>query len=59
MKDGIFNFGRVPMTFALQKEVCQRLIAGPNSPDYSRPSIMAKYLCDVKLLFTISGKPFI
>ena len=43
------------MTFAFQKEVCERLVGKPNTDQYSRVSILAQYLCDVRLKFVIPG----
>jgi dimethyladenosine transferase 1 len=54
-KSDVFKLGRVPMTFAFQKEVCERLVGKPNTEQYSRISILAQYLCDVRLKFVIPG----
>lgn len=54
-KSELFSYGRIPMTFVFQKEVGQRLIAQPYTADYSRLSIMAQYLCNVRLKFLITG----
>ena len=35
------------MHFMLQKEVVNRLVAGPNSKAYGRLSVMAQYYCNV------------
>ncbi|SQC39333.1 dimethyladenosine transferase [Klebsiella pneumoniae] len=35
------------MHFMLQKEVVNRLVAGPNSKAYGRLSVMAQYYCQV------------
>ena len=32
----------------LQKEVALRMLANPNSKDYSRMSVMAQTFCDIK-----------
>ena len=56
MKNEIFEFGRVPMTFAFQKEVCDRFSAEPNTAEYSRLSVMSQYLCHVKTKFIIPGR---
>ena len=58
LKSEIFEYGRVPMTFAFQKEVCDRFTAKPHTGAYSRLSIMSQYLCDVSTKFTIPGKNF-
>ena len=41
------------MHFMLQKEVVQRLAAGPGSKDYGRLGIMAQYYCRVIPLFDV------
>ena len=35
------------MHFMLQKEVVNRLVAGPNSKAYGRLSVMAQYYCQI------------
>lgn len=41
------------MHFMLQKEVVQRMGAGPGSKAYGRLSIMVQYWCDVEYLFDV------
>lgn len=55
-QNGPFIYGRSNMLLTFQKEVAERLVAGPNDPQRSRLSIMAQYLCKVKLCFVIPGK---
>ena len=55
LKSDIFEYGRIPMTFAFQKEVCDRFTAKPGSAQYSRLSVMSQYLCEVSTKFTIPG----
>jgi 16S rRNA (adenine1518-N6/adenine1519-N6)-dimethyltransferase len=46
------------MHFMLQKEVAQRLAAGPGDSDYGRLSIMVQYYCAVALLFPVGAGAF-
>lgn len=47
------------MHFMLQKEVVERLAAGPGSKTYGRLGIMAQYFCEVELLFEVPPGAFI
>ena len=44
------------MHFMLQKEVVNRLVAGPNSKAYGRLSVMAQYYCQTPAVQGFSGK---
>ncbi|MEY8203764.1 MAG: 16S rRNA (adenine(1518)-N(6)/adenine(1519)-N(6))-dimethyltransferase RsmA [Bermanella sp.] len=46
------------MHFMLQKEVVQRMAAGPGENNYGRLSIMAQYFCDVQHLFDVGPAAF-
>ena len=46
------------MHFMLQKEVVDRLIAGPNHRDYGRLSIMVQYYCKTEWLFQVPPSAF-
>lgn len=46
------------MHFMLQKEVVQRLSAGPGTGDYGRLSVMVQYRCRVEPLFVIRPGAF-
>jgi 16S rRNA (adenine1518-N6/adenine1519-N6)-dimethyltransferase len=46
------------MHFMLQKEVVDRLCAGPGNRDYGRLSIMAQYFCRIESLFTVPPGAF-
>ncbi|MAD47140.1 MAG: 16S rRNA (adenine(1518)-N(6)/adenine(1519)-N(6))-dimethyltransferase [Oceanospirillaceae bacterium] len=46
------------MHFMLQKEVVDRLAAGPGTSDYGRLGIMAQYYCKVEPLFIVSPGSF-
>lgn len=53
VQDGIQD-----MHFMLQKEVVQRLAAGPNSKDYGRLSVMVQFFCDVIPLLEVPPHAF-
>ena len=42
----------------LQKEVVQRMVAGPDEPAYGRLSVMLQYRCRADLLFTVGAEAF-
>ncbi len=46
------------MHFMLQKEVVDRMAAGPGDNNYGRLSVMLQYHCDVESLFTIGPGAF-
>ena len=46
------------MHFMLQKEVVERLSAGPGSKTYGRLSVMLQYYCDVEHLFNVPPEAF-
>ena len=46
------------MHFMLQKEVVERLSAGPGSKSYGRLSVMLQYYCDVEHLFNVPPEAF-
>lgn len=46
------------MHFMLQKEVVERMAAGPGSKTYGRLSVMTQFYCQVRLLFTVSRHAF-
>lgn len=46
------------MHFMLQKEVVQRLAAGPGDNNYGRLSIMAQYYCQVQHMFDVGPGAF-
>jgi len=46
------------MTFMLQKEVVQRLAAGPDDDNYGRLSVMVQYYCQVDHLFDVPPGAF-
>ncbi|MGJ8686476.1 MAG: 16S rRNA (adenine(1518)-N(6)/adenine(1519)-N(6))-dimethyltransferase RsmA [Spongiibacteraceae bacterium] len=46
------------MHFMLQKEVVDRLAAGPGSKTYGRLSVMAQYFCEVESLFEVPPEAF-
>jgi 16S rRNA (adenine1518-N6/adenine1519-N6)-dimethyltransferase len=46
------------MTFMLQKEVVDRMIAAPASSEYGRLSVMLQYHCQIEKLFDVSPDAF-
>lgn len=46
------------MHFMLQKEVVERMVAGPGSKTYGRLSIMVQYFCKVEQLFIVPPGAF-
>lgn len=46
------------MHFMLQKEVVERLAAGPGTRDYGRLSVMVQYHCEVDYLFDVPPESF-
>jgi 16S rRNA (adenine1518-N6/adenine1519-N6)-dimethyltransferase len=47
------------LTLMFQKEVAQRLAAGPRSKEYGRLSVLTQWLCEVDLLFDIPPQAFV
>nr|VUD33728.1 dimethyladenosine transferase [Raoultella sp. NCTC 9187] len=45
------------MHFMLQKEVVNRLVAGPNSKAYGRLSVMAQYYCQIIPVLEVRRPP--
>lgn len=46
------------MTLMLQKEVVDRIVAGVNTPEYGRLSILCQYACDVRKNFLVKPECF-
>jgi 16S rRNA (adenine1518-N6/adenine1519-N6)-dimethyltransferase len=46
------------MTFMLQKEVVERMIAMPSSSKYGRLSVMLQYHCHIEKIFDVSPEAF-
>lgn len=46
-------------TLMFQKEVADRLVASPGTPDYGRLSVIAQWLCDVRFEFTVDARAFV
>lgn len=46
------------MTFMLQKEVVERMVAAPGSGDYGRLSVMLQYRCEVEWLLDVPPESF-
>ncbi|MBX5473199.1 MAG: 16S rRNA (adenine(1518)-N(6)/adenine(1519)-N(6))-dimethyltransferase RsmA [Acetobacteraceae bacterium] len=47
------------MTLMFQEEVAQRIIAAPNSAAYGRLSVLAQFVCDVRLVLRLSPQAFV
>lgn len=48
----------VDMHFMLQKEVVERMVAGPSTPEYGRLSVMLQYRLHMEYLFTVPPEAF-
>ncbi len=46
------------MTFMLQKEVVDRMVALPSTSQYGRLSVMLQYYCEIKKIFNVSPHSF-
>jgi 16S rRNA (adenine1518-N6/adenine1519-N6)-dimethyltransferase len=46
------------MTLMVQKEIADRLVAAPRSPDYGRLSVIAQWLCRVRREFNVDRHAF-
>jgi 16S rRNA (adenine1518-N6/adenine1519-N6)-dimethyltransferase len=55
--DDIERFERLCLMF--QREVAERLAAAPGSPAYGRLSVIAQWLCEVRLLLHLPGRAFV
>lgn len=56
----LFSYNHVvqDMYFMLQKEVVNRLVAGPNSKTYGRLSVMAQYYCQIIPVLDVPPEAF-
>ena len=48
----------VDMHFMLQKEVVERMVAAPSTPEYGRLSVMLQYKLQMEYLFTVPPEAF-
>ncbi len=46
------------LVLMFQKEVAERLVARPRSKDYGRLSVIAQWLCEIRLLFDVPPQAF-
>jgi 16S rRNA (adenine1518-N6/adenine1519-N6)-dimethyltransferase len=46
------------MHFMLQKEVVERMVAAPSTPEYGRLSVMLQYRLEMEYLFTVPPEAF-
>ncbi len=47
------------LTLMLQREVAERLVAGPRSPAYGRLSVLVQWLTEPKILFDLPPRAFV
>ena len=47
------------LTLMLQKEIAEKLIASPSTPEYGRLSVMTQWLCRARLHFQVPARAFI
>lgn len=57
--DAFGAYGRIDMTLMFQKEVGERILAQPKTPEFSRITVVSQNFCDVKKLAIIKGKTFV
>lgn len=50
------TYGRMVLMF--QREVAQRIAAGPGGKDYGRLSVLTQWLCEARVLFTLPPQAF-
>lgn len=60
-RDGLFAKGLPPvqMTLMFQKEVAQRIVAGPNTEHRGRLSALSQRTCRSKIVMELKGKTFV
>ncbi|HUR43258.1 MAG TPA: 16S rRNA (adenine(1518)-N(6)/adenine(1519)-N(6))-dimethyltransferase RsmA [Aestuariivirga sp.] len=46
------------LTLMFQKEVAERIVAGPGSKDYGRLSVLCQHLCETRKLFDVNRSAF-
>ncbi|XP_074640367.1 dimethyladenosine transferase 1, mitochondrial-like [Tubulanus polymorphus] len=56
---GAWSYGRTKLTLTFQKEVTERMVAGPNNIQRSRLSIMCQNYCKVYRKFVLAGSVFV
>jgi len=60
LREGIFRAqNKVSMTLMFQREVAEAIAAPPKHPERGRLSVMAQSICDVKLVYKVSGATFV
>ena len=55
--DGIAEYERLVLMF--QREVAERLVAGPREAAYGRLSVLVQWLCEAKILFDVPPSAFV
>ena len=54
-REGLWQYGRTPLTLAFQKEVADRMVAPMLGAQRCRLSLICQCLCDIDLLFTMTS----
>jgi dimethyladenosine transferase 1 len=58
--EGAFGeYGRIEMVLMFQKEVGERILAAPSTPEYGRLSIVSQNYCETRKLSIVKGKTFV
>ncbi|KAN0012198.1 hypothetical protein ACTFIU_007496 [Dictyostelium citrinum] len=58
-RQGLYEFGRVPMYLMFQKELSDRICAQVGTEEYSRLSVMVQQVCQPSTVYTIPGSAFV
>lgn len=58
-QSGPFARGRAPMLLTFQKELADRLVASPGSPQRARISVMAQHVCSVRIVQQLPSSVFV
>ncbi|KAM9985950.1 hypothetical protein ACTFIZ_002210 [Dictyostelium cf. discoideum] len=58
-RQGLYEFGRVPMYLMFQKELSDRICAKVGSEEYSRLSVMVQQMCQPSIVYSIPGTAFV
>eukprot|EP01087_Luapelamoeba_hula_P008248 TRINITY_DN2058_c0_g1_i2.p1 TRINITY_DN2058_c0_g1~~TRINITY_DN2058_c0_g1_i2.p1 ORF type:complete len:226 (+),score=20.69 TRINITY_DN2058_c0_g1_i2:315-992(+) len=58
-REGLYAHGRATMALMFQKEVSDRIVAKPSTPEYGRLSVMVQQSCMAKNVYTLPGSVFV
>lgn len=47
------------LTLMFQKEVAERIVAGPGSAEYGRLSVVVQWLCEASFVFSVNSRAFV